>query len=328
MLIHKLQEQKKNNKHIYATQALSSDTPRKRKLLNKLQAIPTDPTVRSHWVKVIKKSRDDELWEPSKTTVICSDHFKTSDFVCNQKRRRLKKKAVPSKALFLSSVKSDSSENSDETNTLQKLKSLTRNEESETPDISGDVQPAKINPCDDVVDTDVLSPITSRTSDVVDTDVLSPSIANSTERLTENKSEIITYFSDSDSIFDTPEKAKLRKDLRSKICIQKKHTLKIQSLRRKNLRLKNKVASFKKKLESLRNERYINNDTHNVFAADLHATMTKQAAMKSYDYSSKPGSPNSLHNVDNSDMESIIDTSCKAFLKSKLRRITYDKKSC
>lgn len=52
-------------------------------------------------------------------------------------------------------------------------------------------------------------------------------------------------FSDLDSIFDTPKKAKLRSELRRKIRIQRKHSLKIQSLRRKNLRLKKKIATLK-----------------------------------------------------------------------------------
>lgn len=62
--------------------------------------------------------------------------------------------------------------------------------------------------------------------------------------INDNK-EINEEFSDIDSIFDTPKKAKLRRELRRRILIQKKHSLKIQSLRRKNLRLKKKIATFK-----------------------------------------------------------------------------------
>ncbi|CAK1590726.1 unnamed protein product [Parnassius mnemosyne] len=78
--------------------------------------IPTDSIIRSRWVDIIRKSREEEFWKPSKTTVICSEHFREKDlyFANNQGRRRLKKEAVPRKALFLSSVKSDESDITDE----------------------------------------------------------------------------------------------------------------------------------------------------------------------------------------------------------------------
>lgn len=153
-------------------------------------------------------------------------------------------------------------------------KSFKRNKESESSDILGDAQPSTstMKICDDAVHTST-PPRTVR-------------IADSTAGQLENKSGIITDFSDLDSIFDSPRKQKLRKDLRRRILIQKKHTLKISSLRRKTLRLKKKVASFKKILATLKNERYITNETHdalrsNVFAADLYATMKKKIQGKS-----------------------------------------------
>ncbi|CAG4989657.1 unnamed protein product [Colias eurytheme] len=153
--------------------------------------IPTDPIIRSRWVDIIRKSRGEEFWKPSKTT--------------------------------------------------------------NTP--ASKEEPSSSVTCPNVVCTDTLS-------------------------------EINEEFSDIDSIFDTPKKAKLRRELRRKICIQKKHSLKIQSLRRKNVRLKKKIASFKDILVKLKKERYIDNDTHNVlnsnvFAADLYATMEKKLKKKS-----------------------------------------------
>lgn len=73
----------------------------------------------------------------------------------------------------------------------------------------------------------------------------------------------------------------MRRDLRRRIQLQKKHTLKIQSLRRKNLQLKKKIASFKQIIGTLKKERYIGSDTHNilsdnVFAADLYSNMMKK----------------------------------------------------
>lgn len=96
--------------------------------------------------------------------------------------------------------------------------------------------------------------------------------------------DIVQDFSDLESIFDTPRKAKLRRELRKKINLQRKHVLKIQSLRRKNLRLKKKIASFLDIISNLKQNRYIDNDTHeilrsNVFAADLYATMHKKLKM-------------------------------------------------
>lgn len=47
----------------------------------------------------------------------------------------------------------------------------------------------------------------------------------------------------------------------------------------------------------------------------------------SYDHHNlKSDSPNSLQNINVSDMESIFDKPRKAFLKSKVRKISFDKK--
>lgn len=98
-----------------------------------------------------------------------------------------------------------------------------------------------------------------------------------------NKTEIDEEksFSDLDSIFDTPKKAKLRRNLRRKILLEKKHRLKIKSLRQKNQRLKKKITSFKQVIGTLKKERYIDNDMYNilrsnVFAADLYVNMKKK----------------------------------------------------
>lgn len=64
-------------------------------------SIPSDPVMHNRWVQIIRKSRRDDCWNPSKSTVICSDHFRAKDlyFSKNQKRRRLKHDAVPSKVI-------------------------------------------------------------------------------------------------------------------------------------------------------------------------------------------------------------------------------------
>ncbi|KAH7936774.1 hypothetical protein HPB49_003917 [Dermacentor silvarum] len=57
--------------------------------------IPSDPELRTKWLKVI--SRDD--WTPNTTScysTVCSRHFGSSDFKEGCKIRKLKKDAVPS----------------------------------------------------------------------------------------------------------------------------------------------------------------------------------------------------------------------------------------
>ncbi|CAG4930529.1 unnamed protein product [Parnassius apollo] len=190
--------------------------------------IPIDPIIRSRWVDIMRKSRGEEFWKPSKTTVICSEHFREKDlyFANNQGRRRLKKEAVPKKALFLSSVKSDESDITDEDVEMtmeyntekQKPMNLNTPASNEEPKTSSSIA------CTNVVCTDTSSPSISRVAHKV--------LANKTAK-SENDIEINEEFSDIDSIFDTPKKAKLRRELRRKIRIQKKHSLKMQSLRRK-----------------------------------------------------------------------------------------------
>ncbi|KAJ0180308.1 hypothetical protein K1T71_003712 [Dendrolimus kikuchii] len=210
--------------------------------------IPTDPIVRSRWVDIIRKSHGEAFWTPTKTTVVCSDHFhlKYLYFVGNQKRRRLKKEAVPSKAIILSSLESDDSENADDTENADETENA-----YETENADENVQPS-----------------TSKIVLCADTSPLCSSHTGNVAILTKENSDIIEDFSDLDSVFDSPSEAKLRKDLRKKIRIQQKHRLKIQSLRKKNLRLQKKLASFKQIIDELKKERYIKDDTHDVLCSN------------------------------------------------------------
>lgn len=64
--------------------------------------IPNNPIIRNRWIDRIQKSRGDAMWKPTKTTVVCSDHFRSKDMYTVNKtgRRRLTKEAVPSKVNF------------------------------------------------------------------------------------------------------------------------------------------------------------------------------------------------------------------------------------
>ncbi|CAG5050444.1 unnamed protein product [Parnassius apollo] len=66
--------------------------------------ISKDPILRSRWIEIIRKSRREHLWQPPKTAVICSDHFRAKDlyFANNQSRQRLKKEAIPCKKILVS----------------------------------------------------------------------------------------------------------------------------------------------------------------------------------------------------------------------------------
>ncbi|XP_048484643.1 uncharacterized protein LOC125490210 [Plutella xylostella] len=230
------------------------------------KTIPNDPIIRSKWVEIIRKSRGEDYWKPAKSTVICSDHFHHKDLYYTKNQtglRRLKKGVLPSKGLFVLPAKSEESASS--------------GEEAEAISEGFSKQP---------------TPSTSNQYEKKTTETDDQPIFPSTPKTSKVEQTEIEDFSDLDSVFDTPKKAKLRKQLRKKIALQKRYILKIQSLRRKNLRLKKKLASFKQILETLKTERYINDDTHdvlssNVFAADLYAKMKKKIQGKSKKPASK-----------------------------------------
>ncbi|CAH0407115.1 unnamed protein product [Chilo suppressalis] len=206
--------------------------------------LPTDPVMKSKWVDIIRSSRGEDFWKPAKSTVICSDHFSTKDmyFVHNQERRRLKKVAVPRKALFLSSLKSDESENSDDDQGIPSkalFRSTVQFDTSKNSDENMDLPVKNPEPLADS--------LVKKESERESKDCQPSSSAK-------NDDDDIGDFSDLDSIFDTPEEEKLRKELRKKSILQKKHTIIIQSLRRKNNRLKKKIASYKKMIVTLKKE--------------------------------------------------------------------------
>ncbi|KAF9407787.1 hypothetical protein HW555_012308 [Spodoptera exigua] len=201
--------------------------------------IPSNPIIRNQWIDRIRKSRGEATWKPTKTTVVCSDHFRSKDIHSVDKtgRRRLTKEAVPRKALFLSSVQSSESEDSDGIELAEKSNS---NEAGPSGTQSTD-NDSNINDTDQV-------PNNGQSDATINDEIVE--LQNKTEFDEENS------FSDLDSIFDTPKEAKLRRDLWRKIVLERKHCLQIKSLRQKNLRLKKKIASLKQMMETLKKERY------------------------------------------------------------------------
>ncbi|CAH0404186.1 unnamed protein product [Chilo suppressalis] len=69
---------------------------------------PADAVIASRWIEVIQRTRSDCLWQPHKTSVVCSEHFTDDDmyYTENGLRRRLKSGAVPTRCLFLSAMDS------------------------------------------------------------------------------------------------------------------------------------------------------------------------------------------------------------------------------
>ncbi|XP_050667965.1 THAP domain-containing protein 5-like isoform X3 [Leptidea sinapis] len=84
--------------------------------------LPNKPSLRERWVEIIRQSRGEDNWNPARHSLICSDHFRAKDlyFTSNQSRQRLKRQAIPCKALFLSSTKSDDDESGDEVSNITK----------------------------------------------------------------------------------------------------------------------------------------------------------------------------------------------------------------
>ena len=83
-----------------------------------LHLFPKDPDVRSYWIKVCRRQN----WIPTKSSVVCSDHFNKDDFKImkrGQKRRWLKPGAIPSfkkrqeKLLLSSKIRPTSNTKSD-----------------------------------------------------------------------------------------------------------------------------------------------------------------------------------------------------------------------
>ncbi|XP_046972227.1 uncharacterized protein LOC124538979 [Vanessa cardui] len=235
--------------------------------------VPNDPILKGRWIEIIKKSRGEDNWIPAKTTVVCSEHFRSEDlyFVNNQGRRRLKREAVPCKALFLSSVKSDD-ESEEVVVKVEKIVKIEKTSDCET-NTSEDIKPPGIivGSVGVIKDDQNASPPCVETSDMSRQDMTSPSPKgfkpwevitcqigdgqpenNEIEKKDEEEEE---DFSDLDSVYDSPQRSKMRHDLRRRIKLQKKHVLKIQSLRRKNLRLKKTIASLKEVIETLKKEK-------------------------------------------------------------------------
>ncbi|XP_046975439.1 THAP domain-containing protein 5-like [Vanessa cardui] len=69
--------------------------------VNKTQGIsyhmfPTTEIRLQEWIAIVRKQRSERSWMPSKSSRICSDHFKTTDkYTSNTGRTLLEKNAVP-----------------------------------------------------------------------------------------------------------------------------------------------------------------------------------------------------------------------------------------
>lgn len=71
--------------------------------LHFLCRFPNDPTIKKQWVvacKRLKIGKKNKIWQPNRSTVVCSDHFKPVDYSTVGCRRRLLATAVPSRFKF------------------------------------------------------------------------------------------------------------------------------------------------------------------------------------------------------------------------------------
>ncbi|CAG5057833.1 unnamed protein product [Parnassius apollo] len=65
---------------------------------------PTDIEIKSKWVAAIRVCRNEPQWTPSKSSVVCSDHFVSDDLYITQHGfRRVIRTGYPKKMLYLSS---------------------------------------------------------------------------------------------------------------------------------------------------------------------------------------------------------------------------------
>ncbi|CAK1588861.1 unnamed protein product [Parnassius mnemosyne] len=65
---------------------------------------PTDIEIKSKWVAAIRVCRNEPQWTPSKSSVVCSDHFVSDDLYITQRGfRRVIRTGYPKKMLYLSS---------------------------------------------------------------------------------------------------------------------------------------------------------------------------------------------------------------------------------
>ncbi|KAJ8720456.1 hypothetical protein PYW07_012499 [Mythimna separata] len=74
----------------------------------------------------------------------------------------------------------------------------------------------------------------------------------------DERRSVLQDFSDLESIFDSPREAKLRRTLRRKIVLERKYKAIINSLRKKNIRLRKQNISFKCIIKTLKKQRLIN----------------------------------------------------------------------
>lgn len=66
---------------------------------------PADVALHDEWISIIRHSRQDENWQPSKFCVVCSLHFQEDDVYFTEKGRRLiKKTSKPTRNLSSSEI--------------------------------------------------------------------------------------------------------------------------------------------------------------------------------------------------------------------------------
>ncbi|XP_045507080.1 THAP domain-containing protein 1-like [Colias croceus] len=198
---------------------------------------PRDPVTRNDWVSIIRKSRQDDYWRPSKYCVVCSSHFKVEQFYYTEKGRRLvKKKSKPSQNLYgpprslqITEVpKNIKCEVEEGISSLSKTTKL----------------PGSSNESQNVVRETAASYLLE--------------FRPQPEKLTEiNAVDHGIKASDLESRFDTPTKDMLRKELRKNQLFKLKTKRKLKTLQEEVRRLKNINCSLRNIIKDLKKENIV-----------------------------------------------------------------------
>ncbi|CAG4966130.1 unnamed protein product [Colias eurytheme] len=196
---------------------------------------PTDPVTRNDWVSIIRKSRQDDYWRPSKYCVVCSSHFKVEHFYYTEKGRRLvKKKSKPTQNLYgllqiIGDPKSEVEKGISEIAVASNLSKAT--------DL-----PGPSNECQNVVRETAASYLSG--------------FRPQSEQLTEVNA-VDHGTKDSESRFDTPTKDMLRKELRKHQIFKLKTKRKMKTLQEEVRRLKEINCSLRNIIKDLKKENIV-----------------------------------------------------------------------
>ncbi|RVE48555.1 hypothetical protein evm_006744 [Chilo suppressalis] len=227
---------------------------------------PTATMWKETWIKAIRNSRNEEHWLPSKYSVVCSLHFEECDvYYTKCGLRRIKKNAIPKKVV--------------NPTTCEEMKEYDHGLEKSTPDFNVQ-QFSQYYDSEKGLNANNLygHTLVEQTEDI------------SMPRDHDSTSEVEIRDSELESIFDTPRKNKLRKEVRRYKMRLQIQVRKIKTLNQRVRRLRKRNATLKNILKDLKKKNYIDADVfdmldENIVAADLFNNIKKKLGKKRIKYS-------------------------------------------